>query len=101
MTEELEQKLNELLGLKKQLEEATEEKQKAFSAAVLEQYKREGRYSRIRFWAGVGIGWVLVMYGTIIYLLNHEVVYIDCPTINNCGTCCYDGCETGLAHQAK
>ena len=81
MTEELEKKLNELLGLKKLLEDATDEKQKTVTAPVLEQYKKKARYSLIRFCVGIGIGWALVMYGTIIYVCYTDVVYIDCPTI--------------------
>lgn len=56
MTEELEKKLNELLGLKKQLEEITEEKKKAVTSEVLEQYKKEARLSLIRYRVAFGIG---------------------------------------------
>ncbi|MGB2808331.1 MAG: hypothetical protein WBC22_11350 [Sedimentisphaerales bacterium] len=65
MTEELEQKLNELLGLKKQLEEVTEEKQKTVAAPVLEQYKKEARTARIRFWIGLVIGIVFIELGVM------------------------------------
>ena len=65
MTEELEKKLNELLGLKKQLEEATEERKKIAAASALEQYKKEARNSRIRFWFGIVIGFVFIELGVI------------------------------------
>ena len=41
MTEELEQKLNELLGLKKLLEEATDEKQKTVTTPVVNKYRKK------------------------------------------------------------
>ncbi|HUT28799.1 MAG TPA: hypothetical protein VMX13_03320 [Sedimentisphaerales bacterium] len=65
MTEELEKKLNELLGLKKQLEEATEEQQKINTSSLLGQYKKEAKYARIRFWVGVVIGFVFIELGVI------------------------------------
>lgn len=65
MTEELEKKLNELLGLKKQLEEATEEQRKINTSYVLEQYKKEARSARIRFWVGIVIGFVFIELGVI------------------------------------
>jgi hypothetical protein len=65
MTEELEQKLNELLGLKKQLEEIAEAKQKDKTSPVLEQYKKEARSARIRFWVGIAIGIVFVELGVM------------------------------------
>jgi len=65
MTEELEQKLNELFGLKKQLEEITNGKQKTVTSPVLEQYKKEARSARIRFWVGIAIGIVFVELGVM------------------------------------
>jgi hypothetical protein len=56
MTEEMEKKLNELLGLKKQLEEITEEKKKAVTSEVFEQYKKEARLGLIRYRVAFGIG---------------------------------------------
>jgi uncharacterized protein with PQ loop repeat len=81
MTEELEKKLNELLGLKKQLEEITEEKKKAFTSSVVERYKKEARLTSIRFWVAFALGYSLVIFGLIIYVRTHDLIYIDCPTI--------------------
>ncbi len=81
MTEELEKKLNELLGLKKQLEEATEEKKKAFTLSVTERYRKESRFNLIRCGVLIVLGWGMIMFGTIIYIQHSDVVYIDCPTI--------------------
>jgi hypothetical protein len=81
MTEELEKKLNELLGLKKQLEEITEGKKKAFASSVVEQYKKETRLTLIRYWVAVTLGYLLVIFGLIIYVHTHDLIYIDCPTI--------------------
>ncbi len=65
MTEELENKLNELLGLKKQLEEITEEKKKTVTASVIGQYKKETRFNLIRFWGKLVLGLVLFLVGWI------------------------------------
>ncbi len=65
MTEELEKKLNELLGLKKILEEVTEGKQKTVTSPVLEQYKKEARSARIRFGIGIAIGVVFIELGVM------------------------------------
>lgn len=65
MTEELEKKLNELLGLKKLLEKVTQGKMERETSSVLEQYKKEARSSRIRFWVGVAMGIVFVWLGVI------------------------------------
>jgi hypothetical protein len=65
MTEELEKKLNELLELKKQLEEITEEKQKAATSLIFEQYKRKDRLVSIFFWGRYVIGMALVVIGAI------------------------------------
>jgi hypothetical protein len=65
MTEELEAKLNELLGLKKHLDDAVREKQNAALASVLEQYRKEARSSTIRLWVGIVLGVVLVELGVI------------------------------------
>ena len=81
MTEDLEKKLNELLGLKKQLEEITEEKQKTVTASVIGRYKKEARFSLIRFLVAVATGWGMVVFGTIIFFHTTDVVYINCPTI--------------------
>ena len=81
MTEELEKKLNELLGLKKQLEEITEEKQKTVTASIIGRYKKEAGLASIRFWVAVALGYSLVIFGLIIYVHTHDLIYIDCPTI--------------------
>jgi hypothetical protein len=81
MTEKLEEELKELLGLKKQLEENTEAKQKEKTSSVVGRYKKEARFNLIRCCVAVALGWAMVMFGTIIYVLNHDVVYIDCPTL--------------------
>jgi len=74
MTEELEEKLSELLGLKKQLEEITAEKQKAATSSALEQYKKEARTSRIRFWVGLAIGLVFIEFGVIGFCSTRLIV---------------------------
>ncbi len=81
MTEELEKKLNELLGLKKQLEEATEQQHKINTSSVLGQYKKETRFLFIRLCVTVTVGWAMVMFGAIIFLQHTDVVYISCPII--------------------
>jgi hypothetical protein len=65
MTEELEEKLNELLGLKKQLEEASEEQRKIDTSSVMRQYKKEAKCARIRCWVGLVIGFVFIELGVI------------------------------------
>jgi uncharacterized transporter YbjL len=81
MTEELEKKLNELLGLKKLLEEATEEKQKTATSSAVNKYKKESKFNLIRCCIVIVLGWGMVVFGVIVYQLTHDVVYIDCPTI--------------------
>ena len=71
MTEELEKKLNELLGMKKQLEEITEHKKQN---AIFNQYKKEAKSARIRFWVGFSLGllgyWSFVGLAGCIYNNN-------------------------------
>jgi len=81
MTEELEQKLTELLGLKKQLEEITEERRQKVTSSVIERYKKEARLSLIRFCVAAALGWGMVVFGAIIFVQHTDVVYINCPTI--------------------
>lgn len=81
MTEEMEQKLTELLGLKKQLEEITEEKRQKVTSSVLERYRKEARLSLIRFCVAAALGWGMVVFGTIIFVKHTDVVYISCPTV--------------------
>jgi hypothetical protein len=80
MTEELEKKLNELLGLKKQLEEITEEKKKAATSEVLERYKKEARLSLIRCRVGLGIGLALyIVYLTLAFsIYNNDTIKFVC-----------------------
>jgi uncharacterized membrane protein len=65
MTEELEEKLNELLELKKQLEKETEEQRKTNTSSVLRQYEKEAKYARIRCMVGLAIGLVFMLFGVI------------------------------------
>ena len=56
MTEELEKKLNELLGLKKQIEEMTADKKKSDAASVFEEKSRKTKvYYYIYFGVSLGI----------------------------------------------
>lgn len=79
MTEELEQKLNELLGLKKQLEETTTEQRKKNTLSVLEQYKKEARRARIRSMIALAISIVFMWIGalglgsTTIIIMGHDI----------------------------
>jgi len=69
MTQELEQKLNELLGMKKQLEELTTEKKKATTKVVLGQYKTKYRLNLILFIIKALFGWALIVFGLILLQL--------------------------------
>jgi hypothetical protein len=79
MTEELENKLNEILGLKKQLEEATAEQRKANTQTVLEEYKREAKRSRIRVVFGLIIALVFMELGALflgstkVIIMGHDI----------------------------
>ena len=56
MTEELEKKLNELLGLKRQLEEITADKEKSKASAIFEEKQRKVKvYFYIYFAVSLGI----------------------------------------------
>ncbi len=56
MTEELEKKLNELLGLKKQIEEITADKEKSKTSAIFEEKQRKVKvYFYIWFAVSLGI----------------------------------------------
>ncbi len=62
MTEEMEKKLNELLGLKKQVEEFTAEKQKFVAFSIFEEKKRKTKvYYYI--WFAVTLG--IMLFGLI------------------------------------
>ncbi len=80
MTEELEKKLNELLGLKKLLEEVTEEKQKTVTAPVLKKYKKKTILNWVFFWLTFVLGMAFVSFGLIVLQLTDGVLYIDSNT---------------------
>jgi hypothetical protein len=79
MTEELEKKLNELLGLKKQFEEITAEKQKATTSLVIEQYKKMGRRARVRSLIGSVMALVFMEFGVLglcstqVIIMGHDI----------------------------
>ena len=81
MTEELEKKLNELLGLKKQLEEITEEKQKTATASALGRYRKESIINLLLFCAGLGFGWALIVLGAVAMARQNDVINISAPAI--------------------
>ena len=56
MTEEMEKKLNELLGLKKQVEEMMEGKRNSAISETIEKYDKEIRAGVIRYYVGIAIG---------------------------------------------
>jgi hypothetical protein len=66
MTEEMEKKLNELLGLKKELEELKEQKQNEVASTVIKEYEKGCKTARVRWWIGFGTG--LLMYILFIVL---------------------------------
>ncbi len=80
MTEELEKKLNELLGLKKLLDEVTEEKQKTVTAPVVKKYKKKTILNWVFFWLTFVLGMAFVSFGLIVLQLTDGVLYIDCHT---------------------
>ena len=79
MTEELEKKLNELLGLKKQMEDVTAEQQKKNTQFAIERYNKEAKRSLIRFLFGLIMGIVFLWNGalglgsTTIIILGHDI----------------------------
>ena len=79
MSEELEKKLNELLGMKKQMEEATAEQRKKNTLSVLKEYKKEAKRSRIRSLIALIIGMVFLLFGaaglgsTQIMIMGHDI----------------------------
>lgn len=80
MTEELEKKLNELFGLKKLLEEVTEEKQKTVTAPVVKKYKKKTILNWVFFWLTFVLGMAFISFGLIVLQLTDGVLYIDCHT---------------------
>ena len=81
MTEELEKKLNELLGLKTRLEAVAEENQRTLTAGLLNRYKKKNIL--ISTWFGIRyvLGFALVASGFVFLARSHGVLNIDCPTI--------------------
>lgn len=79
MTEDLEKKLNELLGLKKQMEEATAGQRKKNTLSVLEKYKKEARRARIRFLIGFVMSIVFLWVGALglgstkVIIMGHDI----------------------------
>jgi hypothetical protein len=80
MTEELEQKLNELLGLKKQLEEITEGKQATVASSVVRKYKKRTILNWVFFLLTFVLGMAFISFGLIVLQLTDGVLYIDSPT---------------------
>jgi len=80
MTEELEKKLNELFGLKKLLEQVTEEKQKTVTAPVIKKYKKKTILNWVFFWLTFVLGMAFVSFGLIVIQLTDGVLYIDSNT---------------------
>lgn len=68
MTEELENKLDELLGMKKQIEELTTEKKLA-NDAILRKYVKQSIFSKIIYFVFGGVGMVGIVVGYICLLL--------------------------------
>lgn len=60
MTEDMEKKLNELLGLKKQLEELTADKKKS---DILSTFDERGRKTKVYFYIYFAISLGIMLYG--------------------------------------
>lgn len=60
MTEELEKKLNELLGLKKQIEEMTADKKKSDASS---EFEKKGRKTKVIFYIYLAISVGIVLFG--------------------------------------
>ena len=79
MNEDLESKLNELLGLKQQMEETTAAQRQKDISSTLEQYKKEARRSRIRFVIGMLVGIAFQWLGaaglgaTKMIIMGHDI----------------------------
>ncbi len=67
MTEELEKKLNELLGLKKQIENLTADKNKADATSI---FKEKRRTTTVYFYIYFAITLAIMIYGIIGINLN-------------------------------
>jgi len=65
MTEELEKKLNELLGMKKQLEDLTANREKSEASSIFEEKKRK---TRVYFyvWLAISVGIMLAGAGIVL-----------------------------------
>ena len=79
MDQELEKKLNELLGFKKQMEEATAEQQKINALSMVEKYKKEAKRAPIRSLMALAISFVFIMFGATglgsseIVIMGHDI----------------------------
>jgi hypothetical protein len=67
MTEEMEKKLNELLGLKKQIEEITADKKKSDAVSV---YEEQGRKTKVYYYIYLAISIVIMLLGLSGLYLN-------------------------------
>jgi len=67
MTEELEKKLNELLGLKKQIEELTEDKRKFDVSSVFERKKRK---TKVFFYIWFAVTLAIMLFGMAGLFMN-------------------------------
>ena len=72
MTEELEDKLNELLGMKKQIDELTAEK-KISDDSLLQEYKRQSTISKIFYNIFAGSSTLFVIIGLIMLFISPSV----------------------------
>jgi hypothetical protein len=79
MDEELEKKLNELLGFKKQLEEANAEQHKINTLSMVEKYKKEAKRAPIRSRIALAISFVFILFGSLglgstkIIIMNQDI----------------------------
>ena len=72
MTEELEKKLNELLGLKEQLEAITAAKHQGGSPSVVKRYTRRVIVTWAFYGLSVAVGVALIMLGVVAVQLGEE-----------------------------
>lgn len=87
MTEELENKLNELLGLKKQLDELTSDKK--ISEASSSAFEEERRKTKKRYFIWFAIMLVVTLYGLSGVLINtgrHQIISLFCALVGYEGT---------------
>jgi len=67
MTEELENKLNELLGLKKQLDELTADKKISEASSVFEEKKKK---IKIRYFIWLAVMFAIMLFGLVGVFMN-------------------------------